>query len=62
MGGRGWSVFAKPRGFLRKASVQPRPPKPQFRLDDRYPLSSITNSFLPEETTSFVSCDVAGSP
>ena len=26
-GGRGWSVFAKPRGFLRKASVhQPRPP------------------------------------
>ena len=27
MGGRGWSVFAKPRGFLRKASV------PQFSLD-----------------------------
>ena len=26
LGGRGWSVFAKPRGFLRKASVQPRPP------------------------------------
>ncbi len=26
MGGRGWSVFVKPRGFLRKASAQPRPP------------------------------------
>lgn len=26
MGGRGWSgVFAKPRGFVRKASVQPNP-------------------------------------
>ena len=28
LGGRGWSDFAKPRGFIRKASVQPRPPNP----------------------------------